>query len=96
MDPGFSSSLSDYNTEAFRLVEQAVSKVFPGVITTPYLMTGASDSRYMSRVSDNCLRFAPFRITQEQMDSIHGLNENVDLSALVPAVEFYKYIITEA
>jgi carboxypeptidase PM20D1 len=59
-------------------------------------MTGASDCRYMSRVSDNCLRFAPFRITQEQMDSIHGLNENVDLSALVPAVDFYKYIITEA
>lgn len=96
LDPGFSSPLSDCNTEAFRLVEQAVSKVFPGVITTPYLMTGASDCRYMSRVSDNCLRFAPFRITQAQMDSIHGLNENVDLSALVPAVDFYKHIITEA
>ena len=96
LDPGFSSSLSDYNSDAFRLVEQAVSSVFPGVITTPYLMTGASDCRYMSRVSDNCLRFAPFRITQEQMNSVHGLNENVDLSALAPAVDFYKYIITEA
>ena len=96
LDPGFSSSLSDYNTHAFRLVEQAVTQVFPGVITTPYLMTGASDCRYMSRVSDNCLRFAPFRITQEQMGAIHGLNENVDLSALAPAVDFYKYIITEA
>ena len=96
LDPGFSSSLSDYNTHAFRLVEQAVKQVFPGVITTPYLMTGASDCRYMSRVSDNCLRFAPFRITQEQMGAIHGLNENVDLSALAPAVDFYKYIITEA
>ena len=96
LDPGFSSSLSDYNTHAFRLVEQAVSSVFPGVITTPYLMTGASDCRYMSRVSDNCLRFAPFWITQEQMGAIHGLNEHVDLSALAPAVDFYKYIITEA
>lgn len=96
LDPGFSSSLSDYNTEAFRLVEQAVTRIFPGVITTPYLMTGASDCRYMSRVSDNCLRFAPFRITQEQMNSVHGLDENVDLSALAPAVDFYKYIITEA
>ena len=96
LDPGFSSSLSDYNTHAFQLVEQAVKQVFPGVITTPYLMTGASDCRYMSRVSDNCLRFAPFRITQEQMGAIHGLNENVDLSALAPAVDFYKYIITEA
>lgn len=96
LDPGFSSSLSDYHSDAFRLVEQAVHTVFPGVIPTPYLMTGASDSRFMSRVSDNCLRFAPFRITQEQMSSVHGLNENVDLSALVPAVDFYKYIIMEA
>ena len=96
LDPGFSSSLSDYNSAAFRLVEQAVHTVFPGVIPTPYLMTGASDCRYMSRVSDNCLRFAPLRITQAQMDSIHGLNENVDISALEPAVDFYKYIITEA
>ena len=96
LDPGFSSSLSDYNSAAFRLVEQAVHTVFPGVIPTPYLMTGASDCRYMSRVSNNCLRFAPLRITQAQMDSIHGLNENVDISALEPAVDFYKYIITEA
>lgn len=96
LDPGFSSSLSDYNTDAFRLVEKAVSTVFPGTVTTPYLMTGASDCRFMSRVSENCLRFAPFRITQEQTDSIHGLNENLDISALEPAVAFYKFIITEA
>lgn len=96
LESGFESSLSGHNSAAFRLVEQAVSHTFPGVITSPYMMTGASDSRFMSRVSDNCIRFAPFKITQEQMDSIHGINENIDLSALVPAVEFYKYIITEA
>lgn len=96
LNPGISSALSDHNSDAFRLVERAVSAVFPGVIASPYLMTGASDCRFMSRVSDNCLRFAPFLITQEQMDSIHGINENIDLSALSPAVDFYKYIITEA
>lgn len=96
LNPGFSSPLSDYQSEAFALVERAVSAVFPGVIASPYLMTGASDCRYMSRVSENCLRFAPFRITQEQMDSIHGINENIDLSALAPAVDFYRYIMMEA
>ena len=96
LEPGFSSPLSDFHTDAFRLVEQAVNAVFPGTVTSPYLMTGASDCRFMSRVSDNCLRFAPFRITQEQMDSVHGLNENIDIAALAPAVDFYKYIITEA
>lgn len=96
LDPGFPSPLTDIHSNAYQLVEQAVCTVFPDVKTAPYLMTAASDSRYMSRVSDHCIRFAPFRISDEQMDSIHGLNENVDLSALAPAVDFYRYIITEA
>lgn len=96
LDPGFPSSLSDPDSDAFRLVENAVDTVFPGVITTPYLMTGASDCRYMSRVSDHCFRFAPFRISAEQLDSVHAIDENLDLDALPPAVDFYKYILTEA
>ena len=95
IDPGFSSSISDYRSEGFKLVEQAVEAVFPGVIPSPYLMTGASDCRFMSRICDTCLRFAPIHITESQMASIHGIDENVDLSALAPAVDFYKYILTE-
>ena len=95
VDPGFSSPMSDYRSEGFRLVEKAVAAVFPGVIPSPYLMTGASDSRFMSRVCDTCLRFAPVHITESQMASIHGIDENVDLSALAPAVDFYKYILRE-
>lgn len=96
LEPGFASGLSDYNSEAFSLIEKAISTVFPGVITSPYVMTGASDCRFMSRVSDNCFRFAPFQITDKQMDSIHGLDENIDLKSLAPAVDFFKFIITEA
>ena len=95
LDPGFDSPLSDHKTEAFALVERAVATVFEGVRTSPYVMTGASDCRYMSRVSDNCLRFAPFLIDGKQMESIHGINENLELSALAPAVDFYRYIMTE-
>jgi carboxypeptidase PM20D1 len=94
--PGFDSPLSDHNSDAFKLIERAISEVFPGVYTSPYVMTAASDCRYMRRVSDHCLRFTPFPISNEQMDSIHGVDENVDLSALEGAVDFYRYILTEA
>ena len=96
LESGFASPLSSSDSDAFRLVERAVRHTFPGVISSPYLMTGASDSRYFSRVSDNCVRFAPFQISQAQLASIHGVDENIDLAALAPAVDFYKYIITEA
>ncbi len=96
LEPGFSSPLSDYRSNAFQLIEQAVNYAFPDAITSPYIMNGASDCRYMSRICNNCYRFAPFLITQAQMSAIHGIDENIDVNTLVPAVEFYKYILQEA
>lgn len=96
LDAGVDSPITDFNGEAFKKIEAAVTKVFPGVIPSPYLMTGASDSRFFARVCDDCIRFVPFLISDEQMASIHTVNENVDVSTLAPAVDFYKYLITEA
>ena len=95
LDPGFESPLTDFRGDAFRLIEKAVAKVFPGCFTAPYVMTGASDSRFFGRVSKSCIRFAPFTIDEQQLESIHGLDENIYLSALAPAVDFYKYVIQE-
>ena len=94
MDSGFPSPLTDYQSRGYRFVEQAIGRIYPHVITCPYIMTAASDCRFMSRVSDCCLRFAPFRISAEQLASVHGLNENLDLDTLAPAVDFYKHIIS--
>lgn len=95
LDAGTPSPLSKFDSDAYRLVEKAVGHVFSDVTAVPYLMNGASDSRFMSLVCDNCIRFVPFKITDEQLDSIHGIDENVDLASLAPAVDFYKYIMTE-
>ncbi len=96
LNPGFESHVSDFNSDAFALAEKAVNAVFPGVTVSPYLMTGCSDCRFMSRVSDSCLRFTPFVIDSSQLETIHGKNECVDVENLVPAVDFYKYIIKNA
>ena len=92
----FDSPISDTESYAFKTVENAIARIFPDVVTTPYIMLGASDSRYLSRVCDNCIRFSPFTIDSQQLESIHAVNESLDLSCLVPAVEFYRLIITEA
>lgn len=95
LEPGMPSPITDYNGEAFKIVEKAIKEVFPDVVPAPYLMTAASDSRFLSRVSDNCIRFAPFIINNEQLGSVHGLNENVDVDTLAPAVDFFKYVMKE-
>lgn len=93
IDPGVESSISDFNSDAFKLIESAVSSVYPDVKTVPYIMTAASDCRFFSRNSENCLRFLPFKISDEQMASIHGYDENLNIDALAPAVDFYRYIM---
>lgn len=89
------SGLTDLNGSAFRLVSEAVMASVPGVdACAPYIMTGASDSRFFDPVSDQCIRFLPFTITAEQMDSIHGVNECLDIDTLAPAVSYYRYMYT--
>ncbi len=93
---GFDSPLSDHQGSAFKLVSDAVYATFDSVTPTPFVMNAASDSRFMSRVCDSCLRFAPFIISSEQLASVHGVDECVDIAALAPAVDFYKYIMQNA
>lgn len=93
LQEGFPSPITDYHSGGYQLVEQAIRYIFPDVIPCPYLMLAASDCRFMSRVSDCCLRFAPFKISQEQMHSVHGIDENLDIQTLAPAVDFYKYLL---
>lgn len=95
LSAGVESRLTDFNGEAFRITEEAVRAVFPDVEPVPYIMTGASDSRFFDRVSDQCIRFIPFQIDHEQMDSVHGINENLDIKTLEPAVSYYRYLIRE-
>ena len=95
LDAGFPSRIADYNGSAFRLMERALAEVFPNVIPAPYIMPGASDSRFFDRVCDQCLRLVPVHISDQQLDSIHAGDENVDLAALVPAVAFYRFLMKE-
>lgn len=96
IDDGIESAITDYKGEAFGLIEKAVNAVFPEYKATPYIMNAATDSRYFNRVCDNCLRFVPFKIDKQQLDSVHGIDENVDVATLAPAVDFYRYIIMNA
>ncbi len=96
IDDGIESGITDFKGEAFKFVEKAVNAVFPEYKAAPYIMNAATDSRYFNRVCDNCLRFVPFKIDKQQLDSVHAIDENVDIETLAPAVDFYRYIIKEA
>ncbi len=91
---GYPSPCVDINGEAFKMVETAINECFPGVGCSPYVVTGATDARFYSKICDSCVRFAPVIYGPEQMKGMHGLNENIECNTLQGAVDFYKKIIT--
>ena len=82
-----------HDSNQFRLVESVTNAVYPGIIVTPYTMTGGTDAKYYKDICDNCIRFAPLYIDKQQYGSIHALNENIFQGALPHAVDFYKQLI---
>ena len=84
---------TDIHGEAFRLVQQTVSETFPGCAGSPYVMTGATDARFYQEICANVVRFAPVIYGPEQMKGMHGLNENIEISCLPGAVDFYRNLI---
>ena len=69
--------------------------MYPGVIVAPYAMTGGTDARFYTPVCENSIRFAPLEINEQQYQSIHGIDENINLSSLPVAVDFYKRIVRQ-
>ena len=56
-------------------------------------MTGGTDAKYYTKICDNCLRFAPLYINNQQYASIHAIDENISQGTLPMGVDFYKKMI---
>ena len=83
----------DIQGEAFRTVQRVIAETFPGCAGSPYVMTGATDSRFYEKICENVIRFAPVIYGPEQMKGMHGINENIRIDCLPGAVDFYRNLI---
>ena len=83
----------DIGGEAFKTVQRVIAETFPGCASSPYVMTGATDSRFYQKICPNVVRFAPVIYGPEQMKGMHGINENIEYNCLPGAVDFYSNLI---
>lgn len=83
----------DIHGNGYHLIEKVIEQTFPGLASSPYVMTGATDAQFYQPVCDNCIRFAPVIYGPEQMRGMHGLNENIEYDCLPGAVQFYRNLI---
>ncbi len=87
------SPVSDTSSLAYALVDRTVRQIFPGALAAPYLMSGATDSRYYRDLSDNILRFTPNRMSPEDLERVHGVNERIAVQDCGSMVRFYVQLL---
>jgi len=83
------SPVTSAASSGYQKVDDAIKKSLPGTITSPFLMIGATDSRFFYDVSENIIKFSPM------IDPIgfHGIDERVSLDSYKTALWFYENLI---
>lgn len=73
-----SLSPSPLDTEFFKAIEKLAEEDDPGCPVVPYLLPGATDSRFLRQQGIVTYDFTPFRLTEKELMSVHGNNERID------------------
>lgn len=85
------SAVTPAASMGYTKIDQSVKKSYAQTITTPFLMIGATDSRFFGDVSKNIIKFSPM------IDPIgfHGIDERVSVESYKTALWFYENLIRD-
>jgi carboxypeptidase PM20D1 len=83
------SAVTDENSYAYKAVNEAAKRSFDNVITSPFLMIGATDSRHFAKVSPGIIKFSPMI----DPEGFHGIDERITLEGYGRALLFYEQLI---
>ena len=84
---------ADMTSEAYRYAFECLARVFPRYPAAPYILPAGTDAWRLTPVCGCVLRFAPTRMSKQQLGSIHAADENLDISAVAEASSFYRYFV---
>ncbi|PRR81054.1 M20/M25/M40 family metallo-hydrolase [Clostridium vincentii] len=87
------SPISSVDSQEFKAIQKSINEVFSDIIVTPYLWTGATNSKHFVKFTNNIYRFSPLYIDKKNSQSIHGVNEKISIDNLLKCIEFYRTLI---
>lgn len=79
---GTEAPVSSHDTPMFAAIRDGVSAIDPGIITVPYLSTGATESALLRQWGVPTYGLLPFPLNADDEGRMHGHDERVPLSAL--------------
>lgn len=88
------STPSKMETDMFRALEGAQGKVFPGVVTLPLMLTGATDSAQLRAKGVQAYGLGSVAGDRERA-SVHGNDERISIEGLGKFVEFIYWAVID-
>ncbi len=85
---------SGLNTEMFLALERSQQHVFPGVITLPLMLTGATDSAQLRAKGVHAYGLGSV-VSDRELASVHGNDERLSVNGLGKFVEFIYGAVAE-
>jgi len=86
---------ADPELPAFAVVAKVTAQVFPDAPTVPFILPAGTDARTLTDVCPCVVRFAPIRLSKEQLASVHSVDENMDIEAVGDCVVFYRCLLEQ-
>ncbi len=91
---GDDAPASAIDSPMFRAIAESAAALAPGLVTVPYLSTGATDSASLRKAGIACYGILPFPLTQGDEDRMHGADERVSLDSLAFGVRLVHGVVT--
>ena len=88
--------ISSSTSLGWQMIVAAAQAGHPGVIASPYLVVGGTDSRSMTPISDDVYRFAAITLATSETKMIHGTNEHISVKNLESLIAFYTRLLATA
>ena len=87
------SPVSPVSSADFTLMQTTLRQVAPGVIVTPWLVVGGTDSRYFDGLTPDVYRTGALGLGAGDLSRIHGTNERVAIADYARNITFYVQLI---
>jgi carboxypeptidase PM20D1 len=86
------SRVSRIDSDEFRTLERTIRSTVANAVVAPYLVVVATDARHYADLGDSIFRFLPLRLSSDDLDRMHGIDERVGIrdneGAINPSFHF--------
>lgn len=84
---------ADMSKPQFEYTMNCIGEIFPQYPASPFILPAGTDARTLTDVCECVLRFAPIKLSAQQLGSVHAENENIDIDSVANCVAFYKHFV---